>query len=225
MNRSLLTAALIAASTFVPPVALGLPSNDWPSASQDEAVDAYADLSEEYDLAVNSWKRDVRSAEDAKSRRAIRAAHPAREFLPLFSNLGEKGNGRALLWVIENLGDTGGTSAVRAALRVKAYDRLIGEHVPGALLTDACAALFGDRKLLRQIGIDGVEGYAGRIIKAVDDPVQRATVRYGLARVLVRSRVQGESERAAKLLDELVAQHPDTAWADAARPLPASSAP
>ena len=218
-SRLLLAALAAAAATFPAPVASASPGLDAGVSPRSEVEDAYATLCEEYTLAVGSWKRDVRDAEDAKARRDLRAAHPAKEFLAMFTELADGGDGRALLWIIENVDDTGGTSAARSTLRMETYERLLGEHVPGALLDDICDAMFGDRKLRSNVGIEGLEGYTKRILAHVEDPTQRATVRYGLARVLAGSKVPAESERGVKLLEELLAQHPDLPWSKAAEDL------
>lgn len=218
VDRTILTALLLATLGIVPPASAAIREDDG-GAITAETTDSFSELSADYESAITLWKRDVRAAEDAKTRRALRKANPVHEFVPRFEELAGGGDGRALLWLVDHADDLGGTSTARAERRLAFYERFLAEHVPGPLVPELCTRLFQDRQLPRRLGVEVVDGLGQRIHDAAEDPHQRITIRYGLARLLAGSSDEARAERGAMLLSELLAIHPDVSEAKAAREL------
>ncbi len=219
MSSRLILPGLLLATLCAASVALAAAQQGEGAAAARPATDAFDEASAEYERALDAWKRELRGAKDLRTRRALRKAHPIREHQAVFEGLADAGDGRALLWLLDRVDDAGGSIPARVQRRQGLYQRLIAEHVPGALVPELCERLFRDRQLHRRLGDEAVEGLVQRILGAVTDPAQRASVSYGLARWHFGSSSQERADRGAEMLEELLERHPDASWAAAAEEL------
>ena len=71
------------------------------------ALDELTALTEEYEDSVDTWRALVREAEGIDARKELRANHPAKEYWPRFEALAAAGEGRAFLWMADNLSEKG----------------------------------------------------------------------------------------------------------------------
>ena len=93
-----------------------------------------AELTKDYAAAVKRWRDDVRAAakESKEKEAAARAEHPVRTFWPRIEELAKKGDGRALVWMVEATEDhlDSRTAVVEATAELVA--RLLREHADAA---------------------------------------------------------------------------------------------
>ena len=90
-------------------------------------VQDVAALEKGYKEAEILWKQEYRLSFDPEERRAMKAKHPAVEYLPKFEALAEEGEGRALLFVARLARDANLRAADRKAKKLAAYERVVAE--------------------------------------------------------------------------------------------------
>ena len=139
----MLTTTLLTLSLGLPPAGLAPPAPCLIEATQE---DAYAALLVEYEAAAEKWKQDVRSA-DFETRRTLRENPPARVFKPRFDALAEKGEGRALLWLVEEARSWAGGAVKGREAQRGLYPRLLEQHMEAAWFEEVVVSLAGARRV------------------------------------------------------------------------------
>ena len=94
------------------------------------AVGDFDAIAAEYDQAVIEWREKLKTAERGQ-RSAVRKAHPAKDFWPRFERIGDAGEGRALLWLVQNMKDAGIKTKERGTRAVPYFDKLVESHREG----------------------------------------------------------------------------------------------
>ncbi len=175
------------------------------------SLEAYAALLAEFEAATLEWRAALKKA-DRERRLELRADPPAKQFLPRFEALGEQGEGRAWLWIIENVRDTGLAPSEFERRTDAAFERLVAAHVDAPWFGDVLE-LVARRK---RGGAEARQLYERvRTTTAVAGTKTHAT--YLLGRALLDSQVEEEFERGEALLREALAHGGDAAWVQQAR--------
>ena len=174
--------------------------------------ETWAALSAEYAAAYDAWKERLSTTEDRTERRKLRKAHPASVFAERYVALADAGEGRALLWQLEHLRHIGVPVREREAGRQRLYERLFTEHTTMGWFGDALTQAWGDRKRLG----DALPGWLETTVQASEYPEVQAQARYYLAYEDARAEDEEARKRGFTALDALVADLPDTEWADRA---------
>lgn len=210
-----LIATLTLLAPTAPGAALGASPSPGPAASAfAPAEDTYDALLAEYDAAYDAWKDELGQAADRARRKELRANHPAAAYAPRFRALGEAGEGRALLWQLDHLRHLDLALRERDPQRDAWYRALFEQHVAEPWFGDALTQAWGDRRRFEAAQFDAWLASArdGNESKEV-----QAQARYYLAYDAVRSDDEAEQARGFAALDALVAELPDTSFAEAAR--------
>jgi hypothetical protein len=177
-------------------------------------ADAFEELDAQYEVAVEAWSEELGRTKGLKERRALREAHPALEFWPRFEGLADGGEGRALLWMVNNLREKGVKSRERAAAQRPYYLRLAREH--------SSAEWFGE--VLEQLGKDSrhmdddfVLSLYLTVLEKSESDEHRAGALYQAASALLKSEAEGAAERAEAFRARLEQEFPETTWAEKLR--------
>ncbi|HJP02985.1 MAG TPA: hypothetical protein QF764_14560 [Planctomycetota bacterium] len=192
---------------------LSAPLQDAESAKVDGLVEQ---LNVEYEEALDAHRLALKGAEGLKARRALRKAHPAREFLPRFEILGLEGGGKAWMWIIAQCRVAGVERKQIGALKDRCFTRLCAEHSGAEWFGEVLERL---RREERAIGDERVRELLGGVITDGASEASRAGALYQLARLEFGGDEQGEA-RGLALFERLIEEYPETTYAeDAARAL------
>ncbi len=194
-----------------------------------EATASYESLVEAYEAAEARWRERLKAAEGTKERRAVRDAHPARDFAARFEALAGAGEGRALLWRARHLRELGLGSRERGVALGELFTALVDGHAREPWFTEVPRELLQQRRL---VGEERALALLTRLdAEGVPDET-RAEALAGIVSLLERSEAEGAAERAAVLEDRLEAELGNTragmavrAKRAAARTQPGAAAP
>ena len=127
-------------------VAAPAPTHAAPVVPVVRSAESYEALLAEYEAAVKAWKTKLGEAGDREQRKALRKQRPTESFAPRFTALAESGEGRAILWLLDNLRYLGLSVREREPQRRAWYEQLFAQHVEAAWFGDALSQLWTDRK-------------------------------------------------------------------------------
>lgn len=148
-STTLFTAALLVAAG-------GVLTNSARSASEASVATAVAaqdtasfeTLAADYDKAAVDFKKRLSEA-DKKERKALRANHPINEYWPRFEAMGQAGEGRALLWLADNIRTNRGIKASKRGEALKPiYSALAANHVNADWFKGALTSFQRDARVL-----------------------------------------------------------------------------
>jgi len=174
----------------------------------------YAALVAEYDAEVAAWKASIKAADDAATRKELRRAPPAIAFWPRFQELGRGGEGRALLWMVDHVRDTGVKSKERGPVLEPLYAELIKAHANQEWFAGVVAQLTRDA---RYIGDAKVVGMLVQIADASKSSDVSAQALFMAAKKLSESTEEGAQERSKALLARITESYSHTDWATLVR--------
>lgn len=197
---------------FTPPV-LPVPEAIARETAAPLVADDYGDLEAAYQKAHDEWRSALRAAKDAAAKKELRANHPVRAHWQRFADMAEAGEGRALIWMSENLRDRG--------LKLSEID---GEHtrILEALLGHRQAAWFeaGIQRLKRGRKAMGDEWLVRALrLVAKDSEVRavRASALFELMQLLQESGSEEGEAEARSLVETLTKEYGDTSYGMQAR--------
>lgn len=168
--------------------------------------DDFVQLAAAYEAALEEHAQAMRAAKGLKAKREVRKAHPAHTYWPRFEALSGK-DGRAQLWMIQNLGEKGYSRKERAAEAPRLYGVLMEEHVGAAWFADVLTQLERDRRLVGEELF--FQGHREAMADSKHDTV-RAQAMFTVAQSLLQSPDEGAREEGGQLFDRLVAELGDT---------------
>lgn len=160
----------------------------------------YASLVSQYDEAVLQWKKAVSQETDRAKKRALRKQKPAVEFYPKFAEFADRGEGRALIWMMERCKDAGQKSRESKETRSRLAARLVKEHVNDECFADALPVIFKNKS---SIGIEGLEALSNQIFDTCESKVTKAQTMSHLAGVFSRSKKGGHMDKGEALYKRL----------------------
>jgi peroxiredoxin len=177
-------------------------------------VDEFATLLAEYQAAEAAWQAELDALEDVSEKSALRRKHPARAFSARFEAAANAGEGRALLWTLEHLRDSGLRTKEIAEAKPGLYERLVEGHAQAAWFADVLEPLSRDARHVG--GAERLRAWYVRIIEAPAQPAVRAQALDLLASSLSRSDDAGEQALGLEWYLRLAREHGDTEWGRAA---------
>ena len=167
----------------------------------------YDTLVEEFGAAVESWTELYREARGLRARNELKDQHPAHGFWAKFEALAEAGEGRALLWMADNLRDKGlkvqAARDERARLYKLVVDKYLGEEWFGELL----AALPRNRRAFTP---EWEEGTYRKVMEGSPHRRVQALAMDQLSELLSRDEGQKAQQESEQLLLKLAAEYRDT---------------
>lgn len=150
-RNTLLTAALLASAA---PLALAS-AGVWadaaaaPSAATAPAADDYEALAAEYDAAAKEFDAKLKATTDKAARRELRKNKPITTFWPRFEAMSNSGEGRATLWLTQNIRENRDIrSKERGAALTPMYQALVANHVESDWFLDVVKGIDGHVKWL-----------------------------------------------------------------------------
>lgn len=145
MKKSILTAALLGGIALplagaASPLGTGVQETAKQEAEKAPADPAVA-LAKDYEAAYEAYRKKLREA-DREERKALRKQAPITEYWPRFEALARKNNGRALLWLADNIKSN---KAIKKDQRAKVlepiFDALAEHHTGAEWFGDVLASL------------------------------------------------------------------------------------
>jgi len=196
----------------VPAPAFHLPSAH--GAPVTSALESYDGLVVEYEAAVVEWKEQLATTKDRAERKRLRSARPAKVFAPRFESLAALGEGRALIWQLDNIRHIGVTVSTREAKRLEWYGMLFDKHAGNAWFGEALSQLWSDRRRIEDVQLTAWLQVAR---DKNESPEVQAQSRYYLAYADVHSDDKASQAIGFAVLESLIADLPDTQWSQQAR--------
>jgi hypothetical protein len=182
--------------------------------------DDYELLVADYEAAVEHWKELVEKATKIE-RRELRDSKPAIEFWPLFEELGEQGNGRALLWMASHVRDAGIKVSKRDEVLMPIYATLIEEHLDADWFSQVLGRIYKDRRVL---GEEESLGFCEVVISNSKVSENRACALFQAAAMMSKSKDAETQERGDAYLVRITEDFSETSWAEKVREIRASEA-
>jgi hypothetical protein len=208
MALTTMTALVLA---LAPVGAPGLESTTAPPNAAARTAEGYDDLVREFDAAYEAWKAAYREA-DTDERKALRDRDPVELYWPRFVAAGEAGEGRALLWQLDNLRKAGLSRSERDAREPVLLTELVEEHREadwfGGALEELGPRAQRDPAMLALLEL---------VATGTENGDNRAHAMVLLGDGLLSAADAEAQERGKTLLETVRAEHPDTEWAEAAR--------
>ncbi|QDU65527.1 peroxiredoxin family protein [Engelhardtia mirabilis] len=164
---------------------------------------AWQTLVQAYDAAVEQWQAKYDEAGDLKVRRALRQEHPAIAYWGRVGALADAGEGRALVWQLENAGLAGHTGAEGRRVKAEVYGRLFPEHVAAEWFEAVVAHLASDR---RAVGDELFERYLRSTIDSDALPEAKARALVTLGSWLLESDDAATAEGGWPLLERAASE-------------------
>ncbi|MCC7015225.1 MAG: redoxin domain-containing protein [Planctomycetes bacterium] len=98
--------------------------------TQQEQLSKFDELDRAYGRAVKAWRDERRAAaKESKEKEAqVAARHPIKETWPRFEALAAEGEGRALVWLVDEAGDYFESSEAARAKKSELVARLVAQH-------------------------------------------------------------------------------------------------
>ncbi len=163
-------------------------------------ADELGQLEAEYQAAFQSWREKIRATEKHEERKALRKQSPAREFWPRFEALAEAGEGRAILWMIRNVEDSGAPESEAVSKKTAFFEKLFAKHLDDPWFLETFELLSKER---RDLGAEFVEAKLSLAAEKAKPDETRAMAMVVLGHLLskdesTRNRGTEWLERAAK---------------------------
>jgi len=170
----------------------------------DEPVRAesqYEALLDQYEEAYDAWRDRLREMESLKERRELRKLEPALLFRSRFETLANSGEGRALVWLIENSRKLEKRKQV-PALKEDCYGRLFKAYLDADWFGDVITMYTKER---RDVSAETIELTLASALERSEGDA-RARVLLGLARY----RLAGKCNSGLDFYQRLLQEHPDS---------------
>ena len=177
------------------------------------SVETYDELIAEFDSALAQWKEKYTS-EDAGGKKRMRKIRPAAAFATRFETLASAGDGRALVWQLENLRHIGLKGKARNVKRERCYEQLFTKHVTVSWFGDVLTQAWKDR---RRFADEKFSAYLDATRQGNKHAEVRAQSGYYLAVIDAGSEDETTRELGFAALEALIAELPDTTWAEQAK--------
>ena len=156
------------------------------------------ELRAEYERAVAEWRAEFEETENLQDRAQLRKRHPAHAFWDRFQALAGGGEGRALLWMLENTGPRFPKRSARGEAKTGLYEKLFADHGDAEWIGDVVARLPRDA---RDIGAEtAIRHVEAALERASGNPFLEARATLSLAALLVESDEGARHERGKELL-------------------------
>jgi hypothetical protein len=181
-----------------------------PQRASAQALESWAELHAGYEKALADWKLAVDETADKALRRELRKAHPTIAWWGRFEAAAAAGEGRALLWMGENVRDKRVSRDEAVEVKERAYSELGAKHATAPWFGEVLERLPSEKKYLSSGTFTGV--YQAAIERSEIADV-RASAMLGLGTALYAS--EDEAQRAAGLawLKRVQEEFPGTPWA------------
>ena len=180
------------------------------------------ELVERHDEALRRWSAAVGAAAPVLRARLL-ARPPALAFLADFEELAERGEGRALLWLVLNLGRLPEGPAAAAARRLELLEALVAEHADAAWIAGRADGGDGLDAAVAELWSSTAEharllATLHRFLHATRDETaaRRVALELGLA-LATRPRDAADAEAGIELLEHVVRRWPADPLAERAR--------
>lgn len=195
-------------SLMILPLLFGSPNEATPAPAPASAVTehGYAELVAEFDEAEARYKAAYKAETDKKKRRELRKQKPAAEFYERFAALAEGGEGRAYLWLLDNVRDAGKKMAEADELKVAWIEALHADHLAADWMQDAVPVVFKEHRLLDEAKL---EAFARGIATKNSDPVTGAVALATLASTFERSKDEKIAKKGTELYKEIQEKYPE----------------
>lgn len=210
MKRTSLLATLLLGGAAALPLAgaapqQGTPAQDRPQgqAEKKPAEDPAVTLTKEYDAAYEAYREKLRAA-DREERKKLKEEHPIQDFWPRFEELARKNNGRALLWLADNVKLNKAIKRdQRAAYLQPLYTALANHHSGAPWFGEALESLKSNAGLFEA---DTAASLFETIVEKAADNGVKATALFEGARALEES----NPEKAQAFMDQILESYRDT---------------
>lgn len=170
--------------------------------------DEYTDLLADYEDAIEIWKENIEKA-SKEERKQLRKEKPAVEFWPLFKDLADTGNGRAMLWMAENIRDAGVKASAREEILVDLYTNLFDSHINADWFGGALERLLRDK---RTVGEELTLAMFEKVISNSESAENRSGALFQASSIMRES----EDEKTRKLGEDYLAmiesKYAKTSW-------------
>ena len=167
--------------------------------------DRFEDLEREYRTAYETWRSQIRAAEDSSARRAVRKREPGPAYWPRFEALEVAGSLPALLWMVDNVNFSGKRRSEQDALVAELYGRMIDRYSNDAGYLTGLEELFGDRRLRSADDGSALDALADRATESAPNERTAAFVAWYRAMNDAGSKDTSRSTAALETLERLEA--------------------
>ena len=172
--------------------------------------DDYAALAAEYDAATVEFAVKLKAA-DKSARRELRANSPIKQFWPRFTAMSEAGEGRATLWLADNIKDNRDVrSKDRGDSLNPLYETLVAKHVGAEWFTDAVKSLASNKKYL---GDDAAVAMLDTVVETAKADNAKAAALFFAATIVGES----DAKKAKGYMDRIAKDYANTVYGTAAR--------
>lgn len=209
MKRTPRLARLLLGSAAALPLVAAAPQQETPPQERREgqaetlAEDPAVTLTKEYDAAYEAYREKLRAA-DREERSKLKDEHPIQDFWPRFEELARKNNGRALLWLADNVKLNKSIKRDQRASYLEPLYRALAEHHSAApWFGEAMDSLASNAKQFEPATAAAL--FETIVEKAKDSAVQ-ATALFEGAKALEES----DPKKAQAFMDRILESHRDT---------------
>ncbi|MFT5733106.1 MAG: hypothetical protein ACJA2W_001192 [Planctomycetota bacterium] len=212
---TLFTAAILVVGGAITTSALfasgsGSPGAAGPPVAQDAATSPYDDLTAEYVQAKADFKEKL-SAADKKERKALRDNAPIKAYWPRFEAMAQGGEGRALVWLADNLKSNRDIkSKSRPAALAPIYTALAANHVNQDWFEGALQSFARDGGTL---GLETSSKLIDSMLKAAKEDKTKAAVLFFGANAIQKD----APEKAEEMMNRVLSDYADTSFGMMAR--------
>lgn len=209
--KTLLTAALLCGAPIAIASAGALNATSAPAGTADLAASAddYEALVKEFDAVSAEFDEKLKEADKA-TRREMRANTPVKQYWPRFTAMSEAGEGRASLWLANNIRENRDIrSKERGATLVPLYESLVENHVDAEWFMDAMKSMMRNARF---VGPEKALAMFDTIAESAKaDETKAASLYYAM------SMVAKDEKKAAAYLARIEKDFGNTVWATAAK--------
>lgn len=195
------------------PLACGTPlaaATPTPAPALTLALESFDELQREFDDAYAAWKLAYADA-DKESRKRLRDEDPIELFWARFVAAGDAGEGRALLWQLDNLRKAGLRRAERDARAVELLEQLVERHRESKWFGDV-----GDELGRRARKDPSMLALLERVATATENADNRAQAMVAFGGILLESDDAEAHARGEAMLKQVQETFADTEWANEA---------
>lgn len=202
---------LIAALLCGAPVALTSAGTSGADAAPTAAaVDDFDSLVAEYGAATAEFAEKLKQADKA-TRRELRKNSPIRQFWPRFKAMSDKGEGRATLWLCDNIRDNRDIrSKERGETLEPLYETLVAKHSDAEWFPTAVKSLAGNQKYL---GAETTLAMLEKVVETSKVDNAKAAALFFAAGIVEND----DPKKAQEYMGRIAADYANTVYGTAAR--------
>ncbi len=206
----MITPLLIGLLSFGSPNAIHAQTSHSLSQEPASAVSTFAELEKAYEEAILAHKKARRAAKTSEERSQLRDNHPSKAFLERFENLAKAGDGRGLLWKVDNMRYLG----ISKSERVKQVPGLFAQVVEGSAKAKWYPSALKQIAGHHSLSITERVNLMKRAPKGEDIPIRnRVATQFHMGATLRSSSEEAEKNMGSQLLKDLAAKYPDSEYA------------